>query len=69
MIIMSFVGKNKVAARTCRQRRGANMAMLETETSLLAQEREVEAARHSQLSAEVAREVEIINELERELDL
>uniref|UniRef100_A0A914X8H1 BZIP domain-containing protein n=2 Tax=Plectus sambesii TaxID=2011161 RepID=A0A914X8H1_9BILA len=61
-------GKNKVAARTCRQRRGANMVMLETETSLLAQERNVEAARHAQLTDEVNREVELIDQLERELD-
>jgi hypothetical protein len=62
-------GKNKLAARTCRQRRDANMAMLETETSLLAQERQVEAARHAMLTTEVEREVNVINELERELDL
>ena len=57
-----------MAARTCRQRRGANMVMLETETSLLTQERNVEAARHAQLTDEVSTEVALIDQLERELD-
>jgi len=62
-------GKNKLAARSCRQRRGATMAVLETETSQLTDELANEISRNEQLVAEVRREREMVEEMERRLDL
>lgn len=59
-------GKNKMAARNCRERRTTNLVQLGTETELLEQEREHEIATFHTLRGEIAKERAALARLEQE---